>query len=62
MQPVLIGDFSICMERSTSLKLRPVVAGYRMDSFRRLSGPMMNTARAVSGTPALSFSSGSSMP
>ena len=46
----------------TSKKLRPVVAGYRMDSFRRLSGPITNTARAVRGIPAISFSSGSSIP
>ena len=33
-----------------------------MDSFSRLSGPMTNAARAVSGIPAMSFSSGSSIP
>lgn len=33
-----------------------------MDSFSFLSGPTMNTARAVKGIPALSISSGSSMP
>lgn len=46
----------------TSLKFLPVVAGYRMDSFSFLSGPMMKTARAVRGMPALSISSGSNMP
>lgn len=46
----------------TSLKLRPVVAGYRMDSLSFLSGPVMKTALAVRGMPALSISSGSSMP
>lgn len=48
--------------QGTSLKLRPVVAGYRIDSLSFLSGPMMKTARAVRGMPALSISSGSSMP
>ena len=48
--------------RLASQKFRPVVAGYRIDSFKRLSGPMMNTALAVRGMPSLSLSSGSSIP
>lgn len=37
----------------TSSKLRPVVAGYRMDSLSFLSGPMIHTARALAGRPLL---------
>ncbi len=52
-----------CTDRlQTSLKFLPVVAGYRMDSFSFLSGPTIKTARAVRGMPALSISSGSSIP
>ena len=47
--------------RIISSKFRPVVAGYKSDNFNFLSGPMMKTARAVSGIPDLSNSSGSSI-
>ena len=51
-----------CCSRLASQKFLPVVAGYRIDSFKRLSGPMMKTALAVRGMPSLSFSSGSNIP
>ena len=39
----------------TSSKLRPVVAGYRICSLSRLSGPMTNSERQVRGRPAESL-------
>merc|ERR1719270_2123843 len=42
-------------------KFLPVVAGYRMDSFNFLSGPITNTALQVRGMPALSLATGSNM-
>merc|ERR1719225_243030 len=52
----------LAITRRISSKFRPVVAGYRRDSFSLLSGPMMNTALQVRGMPLASFSSGSIIP
>lgn len=44
-------------------KLRPVVAGYKIDSRIFLAGSIMNTARADMGKPVrLSISAGSNIP
>ena len=46
----------------TYSKLRPVVAGYKMESANFLSGLMTKTARQVKGIPEASFSTGSNIP
>lgn len=43
-------------------KLRPVVAGYKIERASFLSGLITNTARQVKGNPLESFSAGSSIP
>lgn len=43
-------------------KLRPVVAGYKIDSLIFLAGSIINTARADMGIPLLSTSVGSNIP
>lgn len=51
-----------CNDASSYSKLRPVVAGYKIDSRIFLDGSIMNTARADMGNPRLSTSAGSSIP
>lgn len=43
-------------------KLRPVVAGYKIDNRIFLAGSIINTARADMGNPWLSISIGSNIP
>merc|ERR1712111_215137 len=58
---LLAVSWRLSMARMISSKFLPVVAGYRMDSFNFLSGPITNTALQVRGMPALSLATGSNM-
>ena len=45
-------SFNESITRSSSSKLRPVLAGYVSVSFTRLSGPITNTERTVNVSDA----------